>query len=93
MGSAGKGRTVGCEMVLPSRQTDLAFMSRRSGAGSLVPAVVRRWWRVRMDSLHSRRATIARNPAFALRIVLSSSVVSLITTPLWLRFGLKWVGV
>jgi predicted permease len=33
------------------------------------------------------------DPALALRIVLGSSVVSLITTPLWLKFGLKWVGV
>lgn len=33
------------------------------------------------------------DPALALRIVLSTSVVSLITTPLWIRFGLKFVGV
>lgn len=33
------------------------------------------------------------DPALALRIVLSTSVVSLVTTPLWIRFGLKWVGV
>ena len=30
-------------------------------------------------------------PALALRIVLASSVVSLVATPLWLKFGLKWV--
>ena len=33
------------------------------------------------------------DPALALRIVLSTSVVSLVTTPLWIRFGLKFVGV
>ncbi|MEY4386910.1 MAG: hypothetical protein RLY20_2193 [Verrucomicrobiota bacterium] len=32
------------------------------------------------------------DPALALRIVLITSVVSLVTTPLWLKFGLKWVG-
>jgi predicted permease len=32
------------------------------------------------------------DPAMALRIVLSTSALSLITTPLWIRFGLKWVG-
>jgi len=33
------------------------------------------------------------DPALALRIVLSSSVVCLVTTPLWIRFGMKFVGV
>lgn len=33
------------------------------------------------------------DPAIALRIVLSTSVVSLVTTPLWIRFGMKFVGV
>lgn len=33
------------------------------------------------------------DPALALRIVLSTSVVSLITTPLWIRFGMKFIGV
>jgi malate permease and related proteins len=33
------------------------------------------------------------DPALAVRIVLGTSVVSLVTTPLWIRFGLKWVGV
>jgi predicted permease len=32
------------------------------------------------------------DPALALRIVLATSVISLITTPLWLRFGLQFVG-
>ena len=40
-----------------------------------------------------QRALAAAHPALALRIVLSTSVVSLVTTPLWIRFGLKWVGV
>ena len=33
------------------------------------------------------------DPALALRIVLSTSAISLVTTPLWIRFGLKFVGV
>jgi predicted permease len=33
------------------------------------------------------------HPATALRIVLGTSIVGFITIPLWLRFGLKWVGV
>jgi predicted permease len=33
------------------------------------------------------------DPAMALRLVLGTSAVSLITTPLWIRFGLRWVGV
>lgn len=33
------------------------------------------------------------DPALALRIVLSTSVVSLVTAPLWIRWGLKFVGV
>lgn len=33
------------------------------------------------------------DPAMALRIVLSTSAVSLVSTPLWINFGLKWVGV
>jgi predicted permease len=32
------------------------------------------------------------DPATALRVVLSTSAVSLVTTPLWIRFGLKWIG-
>jgi len=32
------------------------------------------------------------DPAIALRIVLSTSVVSLVTTPLWIRFGMKLIG-
>jgi malate permease and related proteins len=32
-------------------------------------------------------------PATALRVVLGTSLVSFITLPLWLRFGMKWVGV
>ncbi len=32
------------------------------------------------------------DPATALRVVLGTSLVGLITIPLWLRFGLKWVG-
>lgn len=32
------------------------------------------------------------DPALALRIVLGTSVISLLTTPLWLRFGLQFVG-
>jgi predicted permease len=32
------------------------------------------------------------DPATALRIVLSTSVLSLATTPLWIRYGLAWVG-
>ena len=33
------------------------------------------------------------DPATALRIVLGTSLAGFITIPLWLRFGLKWVGV
>jgi malate permease and related proteins len=33
------------------------------------------------------------DPGTALRIVLGTSLAGLITIPLWLRFGLKWVGV
>ena len=33
------------------------------------------------------------DPATALRVVLGTSIVGLVTIPLWLRFGLKWVGV
>lgn len=32
------------------------------------------------------------DPATALRVVLGTSLVSLGTLPLWLRFGMKWVG-
>ena len=32
------------------------------------------------------------DPAMALRVVLGTSLMGLITIPLWLRFGLKWVG-
>jgi predicted permease len=32
------------------------------------------------------------DPATALRVVLGTSLVGLITIPLWLRFGMKWVG-
>jgi predicted permease len=32
------------------------------------------------------------DPGTALRIVLGTSLVSLATTPLWIRFGLKWLG-
>jgi predicted permease len=31
--------------------------------------------------------------ATALRIVLSTSLVSLVTMPLWLRLGLDWIGI
>jgi predicted Na+-dependent transporter len=30
--------------------------------------------------------------ATALRVVISTSVVGLITIPLWIRFGMNWVG-
>ena len=30
--------------------------------------------------------------ATALRVVISTSALSLITTPLWIRFGVKWIG-
>jgi malate permease and related proteins len=33
------------------------------------------------------------DPATALRVVLGTCIVGLVTIPLWLRFGLKWVGV
>ena len=33
------------------------------------------------------------DPATALRVVLGTSLVGFITIPLWLKFGLKWVGV
>lgn len=33
------------------------------------------------------------DPATALRVVLGTVLAGLITIPLWLRFGLKWVGV
>ena len=33
------------------------------------------------------------DPATALRVVLGTSLIGLLTIPLWLRFGLKWVGV
>lgn len=33
------------------------------------------------------------DPATALRVVLATSLVGLATIPLWLRFGMKWVGV
>lgn len=32
------------------------------------------------------------DPATALRVVLGTSLVGLVTIPLWLKFGLKWVG-
>jgi predicted permease len=32
------------------------------------------------------------DPATALRVVLGTSLVGLVTIPLWLRFGMKWVG-
>ena len=32
------------------------------------------------------------DPATALRIVLGTSLVGFVTIPLWLRFGMKWVG-
>jgi predicted permease len=32
-------------------------------------------------------------PATALRIVLGTSAVSFITTPVWIHFGLKWLVV
>jgi malate permease and related proteins len=32
------------------------------------------------------------DPATALRVVLGTSLVGLLTIPLWLRFGMKWVG-
>lgn len=32
------------------------------------------------------------DPALALRIVIATSIISLLTTPLWLRFGLAFVG-
>ncbi len=32
------------------------------------------------------------DPATALRVVLGTSLAGLITIPLWLRFGMKWVG-
>jgi malate permease and related proteins len=32
------------------------------------------------------------DPATALRVVLGTSLVGFITIPLWLKFGLKWVG-
>lgn len=32
------------------------------------------------------------DPGTALRIVLGTSVISLATTPLWIRFGLRWLG-
>lgn len=31
------------------------------------------------------------DPATAMRVVLATSVVSLVTIPLWLKFGMKWV--
>ena len=33
------------------------------------------------------------DPATALRIVLGTSLAGLVTIPLWLRFGMKWVGI
>ncbi len=32
------------------------------------------------------------DPATSMRAVLSSAVVSLLTIPLWIKFGMKWVG-
>ncbi len=32
------------------------------------------------------------DPATAMRAVLSTAVVSLVTIPLWIKFGMKWVG-
>ena len=32
------------------------------------------------------------DPATALRVVLGTSLAGLVTIPLWLRFGMKWVG-
>ena len=32
------------------------------------------------------------DPATALRVVLGTSLVGLVTIPLWLRFGMKFVG-
>lgn len=32
------------------------------------------------------------DPGTALRIVIGTSVISLITTPLWIRFGMHWLG-
>jgi predicted permease len=32
------------------------------------------------------------DPATAMRAVLSTAVVSLLTIPLWIKFGMKWVG-
>lgn len=32
------------------------------------------------------------DPATALRVVLGTSIAGLVTVPLWLRFGMKWVG-
>ncbi|MGZ4962489.1 MAG: AEC family transporter, partial [Limisphaerales bacterium] len=32
-------------------------------------------------------------PSTALRVVIGTSLASLVTTPLWIRFGLKFVGV
>ncbi len=32
------------------------------------------------------------DPALALRIILTTSVLSLLTIPFWLQFGLKWIG-
>lgn len=32
------------------------------------------------------------DPATAMRAVLSTAVISLVTIPLWLKFGMKWVG-
>jgi predicted permease len=34
----------------------------------------------------------AGDPATALRVVLSTSLVGFLTIPLWIRFGLSWVG-
>lgn len=32
------------------------------------------------------------DPATAMRAVLSTAVVSLVTIPLWIKFGMKFVG-
>jgi predicted permease len=32
------------------------------------------------------------DPATAMRVVIGTSVVGLVTIPLWIRFGMKFVG-
>jgi predicted permease len=34
----------------------------------------------------------AGDPATAMRVVIGTTVVGLVTIPLWIRFGMQWLG-